>query len=211
MSFSRWWFCGWPNYRAVSPKFDPSLQVPIGNSQMLSREQGQGREQLGTLPPGEVHQERLSDWVSLVTFCPFPRNTLFTIARPPCWKNSPAWAFVLAGLGTGNRWWVFCILFSLCGVLCMELVRYGASHTVKYSLTLVLYAPEPSILTYLSQNDFCLPVYLWCINLLTLTWVNNHLSNCWFIFIIYLFIQLFTFWTSFPWKMWTLLILPSSG
>lgn len=152
---------------------------------MSSREQGQGREQLGTLPPGEVHQERLSDWVSLVTFCPFPRNTLFTIARPPCWKNSPSWAFVLAGLGTGNRWWVFCILFSLCGVLCMELVRYGASHTVKYSLTLVLYAPEPSILTYLSQNDFCLPVYLWCINLLTLTWVNNHSSNCWFF--IYLF------------------------
>lgn len=73
-----------------------SFLYPVGNSQMSFRGTGQGKEQLGTLSPGDVHRERVNEFPGF-TFFLSPGKEVLTIARPRCWT------FVSGGLGTEER------------------------------------------------------------------------------------------------------------
>lgn len=58
----------------------------------------------------------------------------------------------------------------------------GGQYNIKSSLTFMLLDHEPSILPYMTQKNFCLPISLWHINLLTLIWANKHSPDCWVFF-----------------------------
>lgn len=122
-----------------------------------------------------IFTERQSELPKFICFH-LPRRTVSTMVRLSVKETISSGS----GLGTG-KWtenWeemLTCILFPFCGGPIYGTGRLWCQpedvYSIKNPLTVMLLDPEPSILLYLTQNNFCFSISLWHVNLLTLTWV----------------------------------------